>query len=529
MGVLADELVELIAGSATWPLASEMNVRAAIRLWKAFRENDRDVLKAEAGWTNQAERYMVDPLPERLSGAFGGLLFGSQPTVKTSDRADQERMDEGLRLMRWGSRLRVAEERNSSEGEIYWRLVCDPDRFEAPTLTWHSRLDVVPHFLAQQLRAVAFVNTLNEVTDDDKGIIWRHFEVHDDTTVRNVLFRGDSGSIGDEVDLTARREVQGLDPEWDHDVGMLAGRIVNIEGDDPTVGRSDYDGIEDFFLELNECFTTGRKNRGLTAMQRAYGPRSATDETGRLPEGQNFLATDETDATWGDGGAGTKFGVLEFRFDAEALITWSRNVAATALSRRGITPQFTGDATDAEGYAQSGTALRMRMIPSTVERERRIGPWDDELDTILLRWQQLDALSTEQGGFGTTWSAAADPPAVTLGDPLPVDEVEDSTRLASLRAANVISIEQAVRERRPDWDDDQVDEEVARIQADQQATGATPPGAGLTGGQGDTAPADLPDTGSVDLGGGVSVTADAAGFEVAGLAGPDAPAGGAAG
>jgi hypothetical protein len=368
MGVLADELVELIAGSATWPLASEMNVRAAIRLWKAFRENDRDVLKAEAGWTNQAERYMVDPLPERLSGAFGGLLFGSQPTVKTSDRADQERMDEGLRLMRWGSRLRVAEERNSSEGEIYWRLVCDPDRFEAPTLTWHSRLDVVPHFLAQQLRAVAFVNTLNEVTDDDKGIIWRHFEVHDDTTVRN-----------------------------------------------------------------------------------------------------------------------------------------------------------------AEGYAQSGTALRMRMIPSTVERERRIGPWDDELDTILLRWQQLDALSTEQGGFGTTWSAAADPPAVTLGDPLPVDEVEDSTRLASLRAANVISIEQAVRERRPDWDDDQVDEEVARIQADQQATGATPPGAGLTGGQGDTAPADLPDTGSVDLGGGVSVTADAAGFEVAGLAGPDAPAGGAAG
>lgn len=477
MGLLADELIARLDAATTWPLEEEKPIIAEIARWIAFRENDRDFLRKEAGWTNATERYMIDPLPERLSGAFASLLFGRQPKVKTAEETDQERMDELLRLNRWGSRLRSAEESCSSEGEVFWRWVSDPARFTAPVLTWHSRLDLIPHYVSQNLGALGFTDVLPKRANSD--VVFRHFEVHDNVGVYNVLFAGTDNTLGDQVSLDDHPATTILTEAWEHDLGMLAGRIINIEGADPELGKSDYDGIEDWFLELNECLSTGKKNRGLTALKRAYGPREATDETGSLPEGQNFMAVDSADQTWGQGQA-TPFGVIDFAFDAQALITWSEHVATTALARRGITPQFVGQSTDAEGFAQSGTALRMRLIPSTNEGDRRAGPWSDQVDSILLLGQQLDARSVNDRGFGQRWAKPDVPPAVTLGDPLPVDRVEDSIRLSTLRTADLISIETGVREQHPDWDDDQIDEEVQRIKDDAPA----PPGANLLAGGG---------------------------------------------
>lgn len=479
MGLLAEELITRLRTAATWPLPEEVDVRNRLARWVAFRENDRDMLREIAGWGNVTERYMIDPLPERLCGAFSSLLFGRPPKVKTADDTDQDRMNEILRLNKWGSRLRSAEETCSSEGEVWWRWVSDPARFTAPVLTWHSRLDVIPHYVNQQLGAVAFTNVLRRVGADGvvDPVVFRHFEVHDTVGVYNVLFVGTEQGLGDQVSPESHPATEMLADAWEHELGMVAGRIINVEGSDPTLGKSDFDGIEDFFLELNECLSTGRKNRGLTALQRAYGPREATDETGRLPEGENFMAVDVTDKTWGEG-AGTQFGVLEFAFDAAALIQWAEHIATTALNRRGITPQFVGQSTSAEGFAQSGTALRMRLIPSTNEGDRRRGPWDDEGDSILLLGQQLDARSVDDHGFGTTWAKGDTPPAVEFGDSLPVDRVEDASRLATLRTAELISIEQGVREQHEDWDDQQVSDEVKLIAADRAAA----PGASLLSG-----------------------------------------------
>ena len=527
MGRNAEDLIDRLDFAARWPIdEDEQDARARVLRWVAFRENDRDALKQIAEWNSVTERYVVDPLPERISGAFAGLLFGTEPQVKTADEGDQERMDEILRENRWGSRLRAAEETCSSEGEVYWRVVADPARADVPMLTWHSRLDVVPHYVAQALRAVAFINRLDD-PDGDDGQVWRHFEVHDDDSVHNVLYLGTESTVGDQVNLEQHPMVDDLAEEWVHEMGMMCGRIVNVEGADPHLGKSDYDGIEDYFLELNECFATGRKNRGLTGLQRGYGPQSAVDETGALPEGQNFMAVDDTDLAPGMTSPGEKFGVLKFEFDAQQLITWSRSIATTALSRRGITPQFTGDATDAEGYAQSGTALRMRLIPSKIEGDRRASPWKDDVDTILLRVQQVDAKpkSEDERGFGTTWRAPDDAPAVTLSDPIPVDEVEDATRLSTLRAADLISIRQGVTERNPDWDDEQIDEEVARIREDRED-----PAAGLLNGRRPPADDELPPEGefelpaegeSVDLDQGVTVEATADGFVLTGMPAPE--------
>lgn len=535
MGILADELVNRIAETRRWPMASEADVWAELVEWIAFRENDRELLRRRANWTSATDTYRVDPLPERISGAFATLLFGSEPLVKAVDKGDQERLEELLRLNRWSSRLRTAEEKCSSEGEVFYRIVSDNIRFDAPTITWHSRLDVIPHYVNQQLRAVAFVNELVDNLDDDpsteQSVVYRHFEIHDPVSVRNVLFRGDQTTIGIEVDLDEHDETRNLIAEWDHeeaDVGMLAGRIINIEGQDPTLGKSDFDGLEDWFLELNEILATGSKNRDLTALKRIYAPRSALDENDNLPADKQVLATDDSDTTW-EGGAKDQFGTLELSFDADALVKWQNQVAITALSRRGITAQFVGLPTDAgEGSASTGVALRVRLIPSKAEGDRRAGPWRDELDGILLKLQKLDALGRDSRGFGTTWAKADEPPSVQLGDPLPVDGVEEASRLSTLRTAQLISIKQGVIDQHPDWSDERVDEEVTAIHEDKQADQAALPFGRAPGAAGAPAAAGAPPD-AANLDGGtftgsgdaeVTVNADGDSLEVAGLAGP---------
>lgn len=473
MGLLADELVARFLDDARqWPLEWEADIEREIAGWVAFRESDRTTLRTMAGRAGHAKitattLYMVDPMPPRISGAFATLLFGREPTVNTANDADQDRMDEMLRLNRWHSRLLREEENVSSEGERWWRWVSDPARFQSPVLTWHSRMDVVPYYVNQQLRACAFKNRLRPA--GDRRSRWRHFEVHDASGIRNVLYRGTDSKLGRQVPLTLHPDVANLPAEWEHDLGMLAGRIVNIEGSDPTLGVSDYRGLEDFFYELNECLATGRGNRGLAAEKRIVAPREALDERGDLPPGR-VLAAEQFDSTAGGGqNVAQQFTVLEFNYQASELVAWTEHVTRRVLGQRGITVQFVGMDSGNEATALSGTARRIQLMPSTNEADRRRRPWADDLDGILMLGQQLDALTDETHGFSTAWRQPADPPSIEFASSLPVDANEEATRIATLRAADSMSIERAVREQHPEWDDEAVTAEVELIRSERQA------------------------------------------------------------
>ena len=56
-----------------------------------------------------------------------------------------------------------------------------------------------------------------------------------------------------------------------------------------------------------------------------------------------------------------------------------------------------------------------------------------------------------------------------MGDGLPRDEFEEAQTVGAWDAAGAISLEEKVRTRRPDWDEDAVDEEVERIKGAQEA------------------------------------------------------------
>jgi hypothetical protein len=315
-----------------------------------------------------------------------------------------------------------------------------------------------------------------------------------------VLFKGSRGRIGQTVPLETRPDLEelatalgasnGKGQVWDHGLPMLMGRIVNRRGRDVTLGVSDYDLIFDQLLDLNEATTIAGENVRLTAKRRVVVPEEAVQpaapelvdngdgllvpapfslERPIFDAGEDVLTVSRLDRELG-AGSSAPFTVLEYTYDALPLIAHKRDIVETATTRVGLTPQYLGVVADqGDGFAASGTALRLRLIPTTRGGRGKARPWDSDYPRILSLMARLDALSEEQGGFGRSWRDAVTPPAVERGNPLPHDEVEDAGVESTLVAAGVRSVKTSVKAQHPDWTGAQVDEEVAAIKADRPA------------------------------------------------------------
>lgn len=490
-----------------WPPPYELKVRQKIALWVALRESDETVLRRVMAWKTDRD-LLIDNLPEKIATAYGDLLFGEDPDWTPAEESDANALD--AMVESWAGGLQSGEETCVSEGEIIWRLAVNTNASFHPILTFQSRADVVPLFFGGRMIAVAFVSVLSPLSEQESRskTVWRHLEIHGEGVVANVLFEGRDNQLGESRELDAHPEVAGIAPLWDHGLPMLAGRIINRAGRDPRVGKSIYEGVWTRFLELNEAATIGRENMRLTAKKRAVVPASALraqipmtqavadaqpDQAApraraQFDASEDVLVHDPLDVEEGREGQGP-FRVLEYSFDAEALIAHYQHVVETICQRCDIVPQFIGSGDF--GAGNSGTALRVRLLPTTNAAEGRGRRWDDELPIITQRAQLLEALPVALGGFGrdAEWTNPGGLPAVKRSSPLPVDESELAQRIATLRTADAMSIRQGVVEQHPDWTDELIDAEVDAIRADISASVPSMTFGGNGGsGDGSTAP-----------------------------------------
>lgn len=388
---------------------------------------------------------------------------------RTSD--DQDRLNEIIEANELPAELYAAEIVNSSEGEVWWRIYVDRGQSDYPIIEWHSRSHVRPLWRGRKLIAAAFVSELHREEVESQWQVWRYVEIHAEGIVRNLLYKGTPAMLGTEQPLDVRPETATLEPDWDHELGLLCGRVYNKLGRDRRVGMSDYHNVVDLLMSLNEATTIGHENVRLTAKKRIAVPREAIGEDGQFDASEDVLVMDEPlDDQLGVKTGGGKFAVLEYSFDSTALIQYKLDLIATILSRVGIVAEFAnagGGERSGGGSgaaALSGTALRMRLIPTTLAAKGKARPWDVALPHILMLAQQLDALPEERGGFGRSWNLAAEPPAVERGEPLPTDESEETQRHVSAVGGEIESRRTAISELHPNWDENQVQEELDQIE-----------------------------------------------------------------
>lgn len=489
-----EELLAELDAAECWPLERERKHHNQIKRWRAMRKGDIQQLHMLAGW-DPDRPYIHDSLARRIAIGFADFLFGDDPEIKAANEADQPILDEAVEENRLAARLHRAERLIVSEGEGWWKLHTNTAVAPCALLTWTSRMNVVPLLYGDRVLACAFVTVRATDTelaeregDPPVEVVYRHAEVHGPRKVLNILYKGTESDLGDRVALTTRKETAGYNPEWVHGLDMLAGRIVNDFDDDETLGTSDYEQVFDELLALDEAITTSVENTRLTAVDRVAVAGEFTRQDGSFDASmQVFQVRQEAGGTLGDSPSGVPLTYMEKRYDADPLWLHIGKLVQTILSRVGLVAEFIGD-NDRSGQAPSGTAIRLRFIPTTNASKGKLREWRHDLPHILQLILQIAKLPTEQGGFAQQVTAA-EPPAVEFAEILPQDESETTTDVATAVTAEVMSRRTAIRTQHPEWDDEQVQDELDAIHADIGTTPTSdmtsPPAPGSTPGQGE--------------------------------------------
>ena len=481
----ADQLISELDNAASWPLPREHEAIEACTRGRAIRRGDTDYLAGAAGW-DRSRPYVHDPLGRRIATGFADFLFAEDAEFKapSDTEGEQDRVDHLVEVNNMQARCHRAERINVSEGEVWWKLHYNPAVADVPLLTFSSRRQVVPLFYGDRALAAAFVSERqremgrNHDGDLDPSVpvvVFRHAEVHCDGRIVNVLYRGTEDTLGARVDLTAAPATAAFPDEVRLDgLGMLAGRVVNDLDDDDTLGVSEYEAVGDLLEALDEAVTISVENTRLTGQDRIV----AQGELRSAPDGafdasmQVFYLEDKGGGLAEAKGTPPVF-AIEKTFDAEGIWTQIEKLVKTIVSRVGLVVEFVGDG--GEGKAESGTAIRLRFLPTSNASKGKQREWDRALPHILGLMLQLEAavFNAPQPGDGVA--------TVTLSDPIPRDESETNSDVAAAVSAEVMSRETAVKTLHPEWDSGQVDDELARIAADSDATPATepppPPGA----------------------------------------------------
>lgn len=465
----ADQLILELDAATEWPLPREQDARRQVAEGRALRKGNREWLRTMAGWATD-RAYVHDPLPRRIAAGFADFLFSEDPRFTSDD--DQDLLDEIIEVNGMPARLHRAERMVVSEGEAWWKLHVNLATAPVPLLTWCSRLDVVPLFDGDRVLAVAFVTERHRRKEsvklgdqeEQQEIVFRHAEVHGPGRVVNVLYRGTPDELGSRVPLERIAATAGYAEVWQHGLPMLAGRVVNDLDDDDTLGVSEYDAVRDLLLALDEAVTIATENARLTGQDRIFVAGKFRQADGGFDASLQVFEIESEQTTMGEGASSSIYGV-EKRYDAEPLWLHITKLVKTCVSRVGLVPQWIGE--DIDGQAESGTAIRLRFLPTTNAAKGKLREWGATLPRQAHLMLLVAVLPIDRGGLGRPGTITDELPAVEFGDPLPVDEQEQTDTDATAVSAGIKSRRTAITERHPDWTDEQVQGELNEIRADQ--------------------------------------------------------------
>lgn len=441
--------------ATSFPPPREYKYRSKLELYASIRESISDKLQP-AWWYDEYDNtrdYVIDPLGERIPEIWHELIFGEEPEFEPKLKGDTKLLEEFVDDNDLPTQLGWAEELNSSEGEVWWRLVSQPELGRV-NIEWHSRLNVVPLWIGRNLVAAAFISVLD--VGDSKE--WVYIEVHAEGVILNRLYFHTIGAkLGTPRPLGDRPETTNLRPQFLHSLDMLCGRLTNKVGRDWRCGISDYQGISGLLLALNEVANIGQMNVRLTAKKRAIIPERFLNSKGELPGGAEILIATEVDMD--PDKIKNDFAMIEWEFDAAALIAYKADLVDTILTRARIAPTLIGKQSQSAG---TGPSVRAQLIDSQLAALEKAKVWDDQIPKIMSLAFQLESLPLAAGGVGNSWGST-EPPTFKRTDSIPDDPEAVSRRTVMEVNAKVRSRQTAIEQNNPTWGDQRVQEELDRI------------------------------------------------------------------
>lgn len=424
---------------------------------------------------NQRSAKLHVPIAGDIARTSAELLFSEPPkiTVEAQD-GDTKTQDRLNKLVDDGVHATFLEamEACAALGGVYLRVCWDTDVADRPWLSAVHADAAVPEWRWGQLAAVTF---WEELSNDGKEVV-RHLERHEVGYILHGLYKGTPTELGKPADLGAFPETENLEPVVKTGIGKLTAEYIpNMKPNRlwrslpvaAPMGRSDFAGVEPMMDALDETWSSWMRDIRLgksrlivpeTALE-SLGPGQGTrwDPTREVYEGLNLLAAPGENQ------------ITEVQFD----IRHAEHKASVDAQLEDI---LRGSGYSAQTFGLAGevaitaTEVAAKERASITTRGRKIGytrpPVASALETLLM----IDRAVFNSGVTPVK-------PDLDFGDYV-AESMNDRAQTAQLMlAAEAASTETRVELLHPDWDDDQVAEEVARIQAEQ-------PGGGGFGGSG---------------------------------------------
>lgn len=417
------------------------------------------------------------PLAGDIAAMSADLLFSEAPSFEFEDASEGEAnestaaQDRLTEIVEEGALQAVfleMAETGAAIGGSYLRPVWDkelmPDR---PLLTVVQADQAVPDFRFGILTAVTFHTELGR----DGNMVIRHLERHEKGVIYHAVYEGTTDTLGIRIPLTEREETKDLAASLtdgdritiDGLEGLLVRYVPNVRPNrrhrNSTYGRSDFQGIESLFDALDETYTSWIRDIRL-GKRRILVASEFLDRTAGKPEQGAWFDADREVFTPLDMEPGAREGssgieIVDFEIRAEAHETTATAIVREAVSKAGYAaqsfiPRF-------EGEAESGTALKLRerkSFQTKAKKELYVKTQLADVAEILLFIDSTILGHTEVPVLR---------PSVSLADSIAEGVGELAETASALLAARAASTETRVRLVHPDWNDDIVSAEVARI------------------------------------------------------------------
>lgn len=412
------------------------------------------------------------PIAGDIASISADLLFSEPPSVTVeNDDATNEYLDLLVNDSLHAQLLEGAEV-CAALGGAYLRAVWDKDVSDQPWLSTVHADGAIPEWTYGKLAAVTFWRVIaingNEVI--------RHLERHEmaggEAVILHGVYRGNTMDLGKSVPLADFPDTAGLaEAVTDGNVirtgidQLTACYVPNMRPnrmwrDQPLaahLGRSDFAGVEPMMDALDEVMSSWMRDvrlaKGRLVVPDAYlqdrGPgRGALFDVDREAyEGMNMMP----------GTAGSpQIQIAQFDIRVQEHSQTMLDLITRIVSGAGYSGQSFGLSGD---VAVTATEVSAKERRSLITRDKKIRYWRPELQTMFEVLLKLGVAV-----FG--WSCTPQRPDIVFGDVVQQDPNSLAASLALLEQAKAVSTYTKVQMLHADWDDAQIQEEVARIQGE---------------------------------------------------------------
>lgn len=434
------------------------------------------------------------PLASDIATKSADLLYSEPPTFvfDKGNEAATKRVDALVEEGLYATLLEGAELGAAKSG-YYQRIVWDKNLKPLPWLSIVQADAAVPEWRWGMLVAVTFWTVVQR---DDKGKdVLRHLERHEPGHIYHGLYQGTDTELGRRISLrsssaTAHYASVTEDGEVFDDVrdiptgvqGLTAAYVPNIRPaplwlDNPLaapMGRSDYTpGVIGLFDALDETWSSWMRDIRLAKMRllvpgdylKNLGPGQGA---GWSAEQEVFTSLNMLPASDGR----PQITANQFDIRVAEHEQSARAITAQAVTSAGYSAQSFGLSSD---VAITATEVSARERQSYITRDKKIVYQRTPISGLIETLMQIEALSFADE-LRALYKAVPKPerPRMEFADGVS-DSTETTARtLQLIEAARAASTQTKVQMLHPDWEQEDVDQEVTRILDEDGATTRDP-------------------------------------------------------